>query len=96
VEVEFGSKEVHDLATDPGLAIRKLGPKVASALAFRVQLLMSFRSEQELRAYRGFRLHKLHNRRGDYAIDIDRKWRLELSISGNSVILMEVSNHYDD
>lgn len=78
-------------------ATRVWGAEVARAYVKRVTFLVQAEDERAIRAYRGLRLHALKGRfAGRSAMDLVGRWRLIVTISGDTVRIEEVSNHYDD
>lgn len=80
-----------------GEAVRAWGKNVADAYVRRVSFLADAPDARTVRASRGLRMHAL---KGEYAglsaIHLVGRWRLIVAISGDTVRIEEVSNHYGD
>ena len=75
------------------------GPVIARRYIQRIDVLMEAEKFNILYGIRSLRMHRLSGqRRGQFAISLDRRWRIILSYveSENKVRIEEVTNHYGD
>lgn len=97
MEIEFGDKHLAARYASYREAVRAWGKDVADAYIRRVNFLADARNVHFIRASRGLRLHALKGAHaGQLAIDLAGRWRLIITISGDTVRIEEVSNHCGD
>ena len=97
MDVEFGDSRLEARFTSLALGERAWGEVVARAYQRRVTFLIAAATMQQLRDHRSLRLHQLAGpHAGRYSIVLHDRWRLIVAISGESVLIEEVSNHYGD
>ena len=76
-----------------------VGPEVGRSYITRINMLAELKDFQAAYRVRVFRMHPLHGARsGHLSIYLTGRWRLIVSRGDNddTVIIEEVSNHYDD
>ena len=99
VEVVFGTTALRRNYEESARAVRQWGPEVARRYINRVNQLYEVRDFREAYEFRSMRLHPLRGaRRGELSIYLTGAWRL-IVVQGNTavtVIIREVTNHYDD
>jgi proteic killer suppression protein len=100
MEIHFRTTLLQKAFENHGLAARKYGEAVARKYVQRVTLIKQARSLEEIMAIHGLRCHPLKgNRKGQYAISLDYRYRLIFTVSRGElevVWIEEVSKHYDD
>ena len=99
MEVFFATRNLRQCFEDYNQAERRWGRAVARKYIQRVNMILDTRDFNSLRRIRPLRLHPLSGRRtGQFAIDLNRNWRIALSYDedGESIRILEVTNHYDD
>lgn len=97
MEVEFASKDLEQRFLFFAEGTRACGADVARAYIRRVTLLARAENITVVRGSHGVRLHALKGKlAGRSAVDLQGRWRLIITVSGNTVRIEEVSNHYDD
>jgi proteic killer suppression protein len=66
----------------------------------RVRTIEGARDERDLRALKSLHFEKLRGERNKYSIRLNKGWRLILTIEkdkdGNTLVLIEINNHYGD
>ena len=65
----------------------------------RIRFILDTPSFDALRGIRSFRLHSLRGQlAGRFAIDLNNRWRIILTYNEDeeTVLILEVTNHYDD
>ncbi len=98
MELTFRSNHLLRCAEDFDAAARAWGPAVAAVYHRHIGILLAAGSFEGLFRYRVLRLHPLRGRRrGEYAMELAGRWRLIITREGDATIVIEeVSNHYDD
>ena len=97
VDIEFASSQLENRFRTLAEGARAWGMPVAHAYQRRVTFLAAAATMQQLRDQRSLRLHQLAAPyAGKYSIELHDRWRLIISISGTTIRLEEVSNHYGD
>jgi plasmid maintenance system killer protein len=98
VRVTFGSPQLRERFESLNAGTRAWGPNVAKRYVMRVKLLRAAPGLQAVGEFQSLRLHPLQGaRHGQWAINLDQRWRLVFRIIGpDKVRIEEVSNHYDD
>ena len=99
MEVEFNTGRLERCFTSRREATREWGPVVAARYIDRISQIKSINSFRELYGYRAFRLHPLHGEyAGRFAISLIGRYRLIIGrgASDNSIVVYEVTIHYDD
>lgn len=99
MEIEFASTGLEKCYESSSDASRALGQQVARKCIQRIGILYAVKSLEELYRIRSLRFHKLTGERaGQYAITLDRRWRLIVTyIEAESKIrIEEVTSHYGD
>ncbi|MFN8506100.1 MAG: type II toxin-antitoxin system RelE/ParE family toxin [Dehalococcoidia bacterium] len=97
MEIRFAHRELESRFVSVAEGTRAWGEVVARAYRKRLTLLSVLESSLELRQHRGLRLHALKGEfSGKHAIDLAGRWRLIVSIQGDTLTVEEVSNHYGD
>ena len=99
MEVIFRTNELRRCYEESARAIRRWGPDVGRRYIIRVQMLHAARDFQDAYQRPALRLHSLRgSRRGELSIYLIGRWRLIVTegTTPESVIVEEVSNHYDD
>ena len=99
MEVSFRTNRLKNNYRESTGAVRDWGVAVGRKYVSRINQLRRVRDFREAYAGRSFNLHPLRgNRAGTFAISLNDRWRLIVSRGGSerSVIIEEVSDHYDD
>jgi plasmid maintenance system killer protein len=97
MEIQFANRNLEDRYTNANNAIRAWGTVVARKYIQRVEQLKAVGNEHEIRALPGVRAHRLSGARaGRLALTLHGRWRLEITIEGDVILVEEVSNHYGD
>ena len=99
MKVFFADRQLQQCFEGYSRAERRWGVSVARKYIQRVRWILDTNSFNDLRLIRSFRLHSLSGpRTGQFAIDLNRSWRLILTHDENeeSVLILEVTNHYED
>ena len=99
MEVIFRTNELRRCYEQSGRAMRRWGPEVGRRYVARINQLHAVSGLQQLYNLRSLRLHPLQGpHHGKLSINLTGRWRLIISEgdSEDSVIIEEVSNHYDD
>ena len=99
MEVGFRTARLRRNYEDSGKAIQEWGPDVGRSYITRINMLSELKDFQAAYRVRTFRLHPLRGgRRGELSIDLVGRWRLIVTKGDteDTVIIEEVSNHYDD
>ena len=99
MEVEFRTNRLWRNYADPAGAIRQWGPEAGRSYITRINMLAELKDFQAAYRVRAFRMHPLHGARSGYlSIYLTGRWRLIVSRgdTDDTVIIEEVSNHYDD
>ena len=99
MEVAFRTKKLRQSYEESERAIRQWGTDVAEKYITRVNELHRVKDFRAAYGLRAMRLHPLKgDRRGRLSIYLTDRWRLIVrrGDTEESVIIEEVSNHYDD
>ena len=97
VEIEFANSQLESRFRTLGEGVWAWGEPVATAYQRRVTFLAAAATMQSLRDQRSLRMHQLvAPYAGKYSITVHDRWRLIFSVSGATLLIEEVSNHYDD
>ena len=99
MEVIFRTNELRRCYVESARAMRRWGPDVGRRYIARINQLYAASDFQQLYNIRALRLHPLHGPHiGKLSITLTGRWRLIVreGDSADSVIIEEVSNHYDD
>lgn len=74
--------------------------EVIDAFFKRMASIKAAKDERDLRALKGARLEKLKGEKDRYSMRLNVKWRLilrfERDAGGGVVVVLEISDHYDD
>lgn len=97
MEVEFGDRQIERCYLHRSEAVRLWGHAVGSRFGRVVDAMYNAADRRELAAIRSLRLHPLRgDRLGQWAVDLHDRWRVILSIDGDVVRILEVTQHYGD
>ena len=99
MEVIFRTNELRRCYDEAARAIQRWGPDVGRRYVTRIETLARVEDFRTLYQIQRLRLHPLQGtRRGELSIYLTGRWRLIVTRGDNedSVIIEEVSNHYDD
>ena len=99
MEVIFRTNELRRCYEDSSRAIRRWKPDVGRVYIRRVQMLYAVIDVHDAYQRPALRLHPLRSsQRGELSIYLTGRWRLIVTpgSSEDSVMIEEVSNHYDD
>ena len=99
MEVIFRTNELRRRYEESARAIQRWGPDVGRRYITRIETLARVEDFWTLYRIRGLRLHPLQGTRsGELSIYLTGRWRLIVTRGEmeDSVIIEEVSNHYDD
>ena len=99
MEVIFRTRQLRRNYEDWDQAVRQWGRQVAQRFVFRIEQIREIEDFYQLYGIPSLRLHALHGSRNDeLSIYLVGRWRLIVSKGDTeeSIIIKEVSNHYDD
>ena len=98
MNVEFANNALARRFQDEGLAQRAWSQRVARRYIMRVDVLMKIQEFDDLFTIPQLHIHPLTgNRQGKWAITLQGRWRLIIERQGDdSILVKEVTNHYDD
>ncbi len=99
MEVIFRTQQLLRCYEESARAIQRWGPEVARKFITRIKQLHAIADFQQAYSLRAMGLHPLKGaRKGELSIMLAGRWRLIVTKgeSEESVIIEEVSNHYDD
>ena len=99
MEVTFRTRQLRRCYEESARAIQRWGPEVARKFVTRIKQLHAIADFQQAYNIRAMRLHALRgSNRGELSITLTGRWRLIVTKGEreDSVIIEEVSNHYDD
>ena len=99
MEVTFRNNRLRRCFEDSSRATRQWGADVARQYVLRINRLYAISNFQAAYAVQSFHLHPLRSsRRGELSIRLTGRWRLIVTKGDTeeSVIIEEVSDHYDD
>ncbi len=98
MNVRFANRDLEACATEVSRAIRRWGPQVGRRYAQRLAVIDAAATFESLYTIQSLRLHKLTGpRKETYAIDLQGRWRLIISLTdAGEVLVEEVTNHYGD
>ena len=99
MEVEFRTNRLWRNYRNSARAIREWGADVARTFVTRINMLAELKDFQAAYRVRALHLHPLHgSRAGTWSIYLVGRWRLIVTKgdTDDTVIIEEVSNHYDD
>ena len=99
MDVVFRTNHLARCYEESQRAIQEWGPVVGRRYIDRINQLFQLEDFREAYSIASLRLHSLHgSRTGQLSIYLTGRWRL-IAVRGDterSVIIEEVSNHYDD
>ena len=99
MEVYFRTNQLQRNYEQSARAIRRWGPEVGRKYITRINELLRVTNLQEAYKIRAMRLHPLKGpKEGSLSIYLAGRWRLIVTADDTeeSVVIEEVSNHYDD
>ena len=99
MRVSFANRRLRRNYGNFASASRDWGATVARRYVERVETLRETEQFHLLYPIRRLRLHRLSGRRsGQFSIVLDRRWRLIITYleSEETIVIEEVTNHYDD
>lgn len=99
MKVTFRNRSLKERYEDVNKASRAWGTQVARRYIQRIGQIEAMPTFHSLFSIRSLRLHPLKgNRRGQYALTLVGRYRLiiEQDDASDTVLVSEVSNHYDD
>ena len=99
MEVYFRTNQLQHNYEQSARAIRRWGPEVGRKYITRINELLRVTNLQETYKIRAMRLHSLKGPEdGSLSIYLAGRWRLIVTADDTeeSVVIEEVSNHYDD
>ena len=99
MEVSFRTRQLRRCYEESARAVQRWGPEVARKFITRIKQLQAIADFQQAYTVRAMRLHALKgSNRGELSITLTGRWRLIVTKGEreDSVIIGEVSNHYDD
>ena len=97
--VKFHNQTLRERYEDVNRGSRAWGTRVARRYVQRIEQIEATPTFHNLFAIRSLRLHPLQgDRRGQYALTLVGRYRLivERDDGSDTVLVSEVSNHYDD
>ena len=99
MEVTFRTRQLRRCYEESARAVQRWGPEVARKFITRIKQLQAIADFQQAYTVRAMRLHALKgSNKGELSIILTGRWRLIVTQGERegSVIIEEVSNHYDD
>ena len=97
MKVQFRTRLLQRCAQEESLAHREWGPDVGRAFLRRIATIRNVSEFRKLFDIASLRLHPLTgDRQGSYAMTISGRWRLIVTVEGDTAIIEEVSHHYGD
>ena len=99
MEVIFRTRQLQLNYEDENRATRQWGEPLGSRYILRINQILDVENFYQLYGIPSLRLHPLRGaRRGELSIYLTGRWRLIVSMgdTAESIIIEEVSNHYDD
>ena len=99
MEVYFRTNQLRRNYEESARAIRQWGPEVGRKYITRINELLRIIDFHEAHKIRAMRLHRLKGpKEGLLSIYLAGRWRLVVTTGDTekSVVIEEVSNHYDD
>lgn len=99
MEVRFRTRQLRRCYEESARAVQRWGPEVARKFITRIKQLQALADFQQAYNIRAMRLHALKgSNRGELSITLTGRWRLTVTKGEreDSVIIEEVSNHYDE
>ena len=97
--VKFRNQTLRKSYEDANRASREWGPQVARRYIQRIEQIEAMPNFHSLFSIQSLRLHPLKgSRRGQYALTLVGRYRLiiEQDDASDTVLVSEVSNHYDN
>lgn len=98
--INFKTKKLKKYYFESNQARKAFGDKVARKYIQRINLINAAKNLDEVISLPGLRCHPLiGNRKGQYAVKLTGSYRLIFTIDGDSldtILIKEVSKHYDD
>jgi plasmid maintenance system killer protein len=97
MQISFRTNELKAAFEAEAIAVKLWGPKAGKRYAERIRFFQSAPSLLVVRQAKSLNLHVLKGGpyKGHSAVRLDEFWRLIVSITGTSVLIEEVSKHYD-
>lgn len=99
MEFDFEDKKLQELYEEEKGA-KKFPSKVVDNFFRRIATIKAAKDVQDLRALKGARFEKLKGQKNRYSMRLNKKWRLILRLERNKgggiVVILEISDHYDD
>ena len=99
MEVTFRTRQLRRCYEESAGAVQRWGPEVARKFITRIKQLQAIADFQQAYRLKAMGLHPLKgSRKGELSITLTGRWCLIVTKGENedSVIIEEVSNHYDD
>ena len=98
MDVVFRNNQLRRCYAESAQAIWRWGPEVGRSYITRINMLSELADFPAAYRVRALRLHPLHGARDGYlSIALTGRWRLIVTrAADDTVIIEEVSNHYDD
>ena len=99
MEVIFRTRQLRLNYEDGNRAARQWGEPVGRRYVFRINQILDVEDFYQLYNIPSLRLHRLRGERwGELSIYLTGRWRLIVTMGDTerSIIIEEVSNHYDD
>ena len=99
MEVDFRNRQLRRCYEEEARAIRRWGPDVGRMYIRRIEMLYAVKDFQDAYQRPALRLHPLRSSgRGELSIYLVGRWRLIVTqgATEETVIIEEVSDHYDD
>lgn len=97
--VEFKNKSLEECYTSIKKAKAIYGEKIGKQFIKKVEILQAIENIDQLARFKTLRFHALTgDKQGLYAINIDEFYRLIFELKNNklTILIVEVSKHYDD
>jgi proteic killer suppression protein len=98
MEIEFANRPLARRYQSESLAQRAWSEKVARRYIMRVNLIQNAREFDDLFTFPELHIHPLTGgREGGWAMTLQGRWRLIIERQeDDSILVKEVTNHYDD
>ncbi len=97
MQVEFRTRRLRGAYEREAVAVRLWDAEAARWYAHFVDYMLEAGGIADLYGYRRMRFHPLHGERdSEHAMRLSGRWRLIVTVQGDTVTIEEVSRHYGD
>jgi len=97
LELSFANRHLQQAYEHEAVATRAWGRAAGRRYGDALNIITAAASVSVLYAYPGFRFHPLRgDRAGQFSLVLVGRWRLIVTVQGDTVRVEEVNRHYDD